>query len=725
MTTDEMANRIVALELAMQQQMTTMQSLVMITDVASGQQKSTVATIQDLESWVKQQVADPPMTKHAIGDLVDAKLQTAQSFANQKSNTGFSKPILESKAVQDIGALSDAKTYRRWNMRMKNAIEQTRPLARKVLDVVEKMTEEEIDEEGKLNQHASYCDAIAAVYQNKYEASNPGLHSALDECNRDLWSLLVAKAEGEAVSKMKACNQGDGLWAYKRLHKWFTRTTAQGKSVRRSAILNPTRCAHEHEISAAIEEWEERYRILQEEDRTLDLPDEWKMTALQSILCGEIKKQVEYREVEFKSYDELRSMVMKWAVNKRIEKDRSKNDPMDTDQIDGMQSWWPVDEVQPWQPGGMQSDCGWWPQQQQQQQQQQPESKDEINYLGKGQPYDNSKGKGKGHYNPLQMMMTAMRKGMEAMKGGWNQDGKGKGGYGKSGGAMQPKGGKKGGGKGACFNCGQMGHIARNCPNPPKMKSDVRGVDEEPSDEIQWTISHVEMVDGIADGNSNHCAEPEDICEVKGLEPTWRKKIVGGNRIQFVLDSGAVKTIIPKNAIPGAKLKSTGGGKSFRVANGKVIPNLGSTVVGGKIARNGNQVKFTAQVADVTKPLASVDEMVGAGNLVVLHKDGGVAKKLSKEAETRIAAIIRGEGGPEIALQRKGGTFVFDIDVESSGDCEADYQKPKKTVKPRNCNQKMDVDYCNQTKYSAFWEEDADEELMCVPCDANQCFHRR
>ena len=59
-----------------------------------------------------------------------------------------------------------------------------------------------------------------------------------------------------------------------------------------------------------------------------------------------------------------------------------------------------------------------------------------------------------------------------------------------------------------------------------------------------------------------------------------------------------------------------------------MIPNLGSTVVGCKIARNGNQVKFTAQVADVTKPLASVDEMVEAGSLVVLHKNGGVSKKL-------------------------------------------------------------------------------------------------
>ena len=127
--------------------------------------------------------------------------------------------------------------------------------------------------------------------------------------------------------------------------------------------MNPTRCNHEHEISAAIEEWEERYRHLKEEDSTLDLPEEWKMTALQSILCGKIKKHVEYCEEEFKSYDELRSTVMKWAVNKKIEKDRSKGDPMDTsaiDQIDGMQAWW-SDVAQPWRTDEMQSGGDWWP----------------------------------------------------------------------------------------------------------------------------------------------------------------------------------------------------------------------------------------------------------------------------------------------------------------------------------------------------------------------------
>ena len=29
--------------------------------------------------------------------------------------------------------------------------------------------------------------------------------------------------------------------------------------------------------------------------------------------------------------------------------------------------------------------------------------------------------------------------------------------------------------------------------------------------------------------------------------PTWRKKIPGGPRLKFVLDSGTVKTIVPKD----------------------------------------------------------------------------------------------------------------------------------------------------------------------------------
>ena len=99
--------------------------------------------------------------------------------------------------------------------------------------------------------------------------------------------------------------------------------------------MSPARCKHEHEISGAIERWEERYRNVQKDDKELELPDSWKMKALHAILCGEIQKNVEYREKEFRTYEELRSTVVKWAINKKIERERStRGDPMDTKQAE-------------------------------------------------------------------------------------------------------------------------------------------------------------------------------------------------------------------------------------------------------------------------------------------------------------------------------------------------------------------------------------------------------
>ena len=47
----------------------------------------------------------------------------------------------------------------------------------------------------------------------------------------------------------------------------------------------------------------------------------------------------------------------------------------------------------------------------------------------------------------------------------------------------------------------------------------------------------------------------------------WCKKIQGGHRLKFVWNSGAVKTIVPKDAIPCMKLDKSKEG-SFRVAKG-------------------------------------------------------------------------------------------------------------------------------------------------------------
>ena len=85
--------------------------------------------------------------------------------------------------------------------------------------------------------------------------------------------------------------------------------------MRRAKIMMPPKCTHEHEISAAVERWGEQYRTLCDDDMESILSDSYKMTALKMMPCGEIQKSVEHREKEFRTYEELRSVVMKWAIN--------------------------------------------------------------------------------------------------------------------------------------------------------------------------------------------------------------------------------------------------------------------------------------------------------------------------------------------------------------------------------------------------------------------------
>ena len=153
------------------------------------------------------------------------------------------------------------------------------------------------------------------------------------ELNRDQWAVLQAKAEGEALLKASAVKDGEGLWAYVKMHQWFISTTDLGKTNQRVDIMRPPQCKHDWEVAEAVERWEEKYRIIKEEDGDQQLPEKYRMTALKCILVGDIKKHIELREEELKTYDEMRSIIMKWAVNKKIEKDKG-HAPMDIGKVD-------------------------------------------------------------------------------------------------------------------------------------------------------------------------------------------------------------------------------------------------------------------------------------------------------------------------------------------------------------------------------------------------------
>ena len=101
------------------------------------------------------------------------------------------------------------------------------------------------------------------------------------------------------------------------------------------------------------------------------------------------------------------------------------------------------------------------------------------------------------------------------------------------------------------------------------------------------------------------------------------------------------------------------------MANGHLIPNLGETELRGSGAINSHPMKLRTQVAEVTKPLAAAAEYVDAGKTIILHRTRGIIKKLSHQAEKAIRDIVKADEGPETILERRGGAFTFDIDVNS------------------------------------------------------------
>ena len=109
-------------------------------------QRNLVQALSDVEAWVAQQMASPPPTMPNIEAVIDAKLRTMLNTiqVGHGGQKEVRKLILESKAVQEVERLSDAKGYRAWNKRMKSALEQLRVQSRAFLTYVEKLTEEEV-----------------------------------------------------------------------------------------------------------------------------------------------------------------------------------------------------------------------------------------------------------------------------------------------------------------------------------------------------------------------------------------------------------------------------------------------------------------------------------------------------------------------------------------------------------------------------------------------------
>ena len=104
------------------------------------------------------------LAREQISMTVDEKIKTLQAIQSSIPDRPTShKSILESKAMQEVGKLSDAKQYRQWCKKMKNAIEQSRPKARAAIEMIEKLNEEDVISKSLEINAQSKLEAITSI----------------------------------------------------------------------------------------------------------------------------------------------------------------------------------------------------------------------------------------------------------------------------------------------------------------------------------------------------------------------------------------------------------------------------------------------------------------------------------------------------------------------------------------------------------------------------------
>ena len=64
-------------------------------------------------------------------------------------------------------------------------------------------------------------------------------------------------------------------------------------------------------------------------------------------------------------------------------------------------------------------------------------------------------------------------------------------------------------------------------------------------------------------------------------------------------------------------------------------------------------MRIGTQVAEITKPIASVDD--SNGMKLIMHRSGGIAKHLDTDTEMKIRGLLRGKPGNKLVVERSGG----------------------------------------------------------------------